>query len=103
MNDRKEIWKNIYFMDIENINTIGVIIDNHANQDPFKVIMIFFNAEKEEIEVNLPQEDWSIVFCDLNTEEEEVNIPITNKTSLIIPGLSTVVLADTESVKAFKK
>jgi len=103
MNDRKEIWKNVYFMDIENINTIGVIIDNHANQDPYKTIMIFFNAEKEEIEVNLPQEDWSIVFCDLDTETDEVNIPITNKTSLIIPGLSTVVLADTESVKAFKK
>jgi len=103
MNDRMEIWKNVSFIDIDNINTIGVIIDNHANHDPYKTLMIFFNAEKEEIEVGLPEQDWTIVFCDLSNENDDVYIPITNETSIIIPGLSTVILADTESVNAHKK
>jgi pullulanase len=103
MNDRQEIWRNIFFMNIENINAIGVVIDNHSNHDPFKTLLIFFNAEREEIEINLPEQDWTIVFCDLNTEEDDVNIPITNEKSIIIPALSTVVLADNESVKAYKK
>jgi len=103
MNDRMEIWKNIFFIDINNINAIGVVIDNHSNNDPYKTLLIFFNAEKEEIEVGLPEQDWTIVFCDLNNENDDVNIPISNETSIIIPALSTVILADTESVKTYNK
>ena len=61
MKTTEEIRENIKFIDTDNNNIITYIIQNHANGDAWKEIVVIFNISSENILLGLPSTGWNIV------------------------------------------
>ncbi len=61
MTDPIEVRENLIFMEEENPNILGYWLKNHANRDSWDTIGVYFNGGEEEIEVKLPEGNWTTV------------------------------------------
>ena len=61
MSSETQIRSNIEFLDNTPQNIVAFILKNHANGDSFKNILIIYNSNKCETEINLPEGIWSVV------------------------------------------
>ncbi len=80
---------------------VGFQISNHANGDPWKDIIVYYNAHPERVPVNLPDGEWRVVATKYEINESGVTIPeysgiINGKTEA--PSRSIMILVDAESI-----
>jgi pullulanase len=95
------VQEHLKFMDIETPLLVGYQISGNANEDKWKDIIVFYNANATDIEVDLPKGEWTIIATKYSIEEsgstvEGFNTVQTAKTK--IPKRSIMILVDKESV-----
>ncbi len=81
------------FLDLNQPNMVGYMIDNHANGDEYNNILVLFNGSKEERKVQIPEGNWKLILGSENIDEEGLrNI---SGIQLKIPAVSAYILAET--------
>ncbi|MCX7950708.1 MAG: type I pullulanase [Clostridiales bacterium] len=65
MKDKSQIERHIEFLETPN-SSIAFIIKDHANGDELKDILVFYNANKTNVKLNLPEGNW-YVYVDKNS------------------------------------
>lgn len=96
------IARNLHFLDIQKPLMVGFQLSNNANGDQWKNILVFFNANKEDTEVSLPEGDWRIVANgDVINEKglSDTGFNQLQKGTTGIPGRSMLILVDKVSIK----
>ena len=96
MNSNKDIQQNINFLekgkDFREDNVVAYTINGKNVKDKWDKICVIFNANKEEVEVNLPSKDWIVV---VNKDKSGVEkLDIINEDKIKVPGNSSYVLVD---------
>ena len=85
--------QHLKFLDLNEPNMVGYMIDNHANGDNYRNILVLFNGCKEEREVQIPEGNWKLILDSEHINEEGLrNI---SATQLKIPAVSAYILAET--------
>ena len=92
MTTTEQIQKHLVFMDSLPPNVIGYTINNNANGDRCTTIAAIFNARKEQIDVELPGNEWAVVVDGNKAGDEVITIIKDNKVS-VPPRSAMVVLA----------
>ena len=95
------VQQHLRFFDIHQPLLVGFHIGDHANGDKWKDILVFYNANAHDVEVDLPEGDWTIVATKYSIEETGSTVDGYNqvqneKTS--IPDRSIMILVDKASV-----
>lgn len=72
-------------------DTIGFILEEHANDDPWRDIVVIYNSLQEEVQINLPyQAEWKIV---VNARKAGVEtLSQVNTGSIVVEPISASVL-----------
>jgi len=101
MSTTEMVQQHLRFFDIHQQLLVGFHIGDHANDDKWKDILVFYNANAHNVEVDLPEGDWVIVATKYSIEEtgstvDGFNQVQTEKTS--IPDRSILILVDKASV-----
>ncbi len=85
--------QHLKFLDFSQPNLVGYMINNHANGDEYRNILVLFNGSKEEWAVQIPEGNWELILDSENIDEEGLrNISVTQ---LKIPPVSAYILAET--------
>ena len=95
------IQKHLSFFDIEHPLVVGYLIANHANGDRWKNIVVFYNADANRVEADLPEGEWRVVASKYEVNEQGVsspgyNAPLSGKVA--IPSRSILILVDSASI-----
>ncbi|MFN2394571.1 MAG: type I pullulanase [Bacteroidales bacterium] len=95
------VQQHLRFFDIEQPLLVGFHIGDNANGDKWKDILVFYNANANDVEVDLPDGDWVIIATKYSIEETGSTVDGYNqvqngKTS--IPDRSIMILADKTSL-----
>jgi pullulanase len=95
------VQQHLRFFEIEQPLLVGFHISDHANGDKWKDILVFYNANAYNVEVDLPEGDWTIIATKYSIEETGSTVDGYNqvqngKTS--IPDRSIMILVDKPSV-----
>lgn len=65
----ESIKKHLIFMDNTPNNIVSFMLKDHANNDIWKDILIIYNANKEDVNINIPEGIWNIALdSDINSE-----------------------------------
>ena len=89
MNSSKDINERIEFMEFEEKNLVGYTI-NSEGLDEFKKVLVLFNGNKEDIELELPSGTWTLV---VNGQEvNELGIKNINEAKIELLGRTALVL-----------
>ena len=88
MTDSRQIKKHLFFFKTH-VDTVGFILKDHANQDPWKDIIVFYNPHTKEIEFLLPEGEWYIAARDLMIG---AGIPGPVTESVLVPPISMMIL-----------
>lgn len=93
MNTKEAIEKNLQIFKQDG-NIVIFELKNYANGDPWKNIVVIYNANKGDAEVTLPNSaDWKVV-VDNTKAGTSVITGLNNTSSVTVGGLSTMVLYD---------
>lgn len=84
----EDIEKNLSFIENTPNNTIVFTIKNHANGDTWKDILVVFNANKENINVPIPEGPWNIAL-DCNSD---INYEIIQGSTMMVNKISSCIL-----------
>jgi len=95
------IQRNLSFQDVDHPLVVGFLIANYANGDRWKNILVFYNADAEQVEVALPEGIWRVVASKFEINEFGVStpgyeLPVYDKA--LIPARSILILVDNESI-----
>lgn len=96
------IQKHLSFFEINKPLVVGYQISGHANNDPWKDILVFFNANDRSVDVELPDGEWTIVATKYSIEEKGSTIGGYNRTQqdkTTIPDRSMLILVDKASIR----
>ncbi len=101
MPETEMVQKHLEFLEMQHPLMVGYHIKDNANGDPWKDIVVFYNANANDVEVELPAGEWVIVATKYSIEEtgstiEGYNELQTQTTS--IPKRSMMILVDKGSV-----
>ena len=89
MNSSKDINERIEFMEFEENNLVGYTI-NGEGLDEFKKVLVLFNGNKEDVELELPSGTWTLV---VNVQEvNELGIKNINEAKIDLLGRTALVL-----------
>ena len=91
----KQIQDHLEFLPMPSDFMVGYSLNNHANGDPWKTIVVLFNASLEDQLVNLPGKGWVIVVDGQRAGVEALGA-VSGET-VTIPARSSLVLVDTQS------
>ncbi|WP_081705800.1 type I pullulanase [Clostridium sp. Ade.TY] len=89
MNSSKEISKRLSFIEFGEKNVVGYTIDSEGI-DEFKKILVIFNGNKEDKELEIPKGDWTIVVDGNEVNEngiksiKEDKVKVIGRTALIL-------------------
>jgi pullulanase len=61
MNSAIQIKKHLEFLAGTPKNTVAFILKNYANNDNWKDIVVIYNANREIININIPEGNWNVV------------------------------------------
>jgi len=64
MSRTEDVQKHLRFLEIHKPCVVGFALSNHANGDEWKEIVVIFNGNKEEKEIEIPQGEWQIAAAD---------------------------------------
>ncbi|TVQ14286.1 MAG: type I pullulanase [Bacteroidetes bacterium] len=95
------IQQHLRFLEINKPLVVGFHIGDNANNDPWKDILVFYNANAKDVKVYLPKGDWVIVATKYSIEETGSTVDGYNelqKGSTTIPDRSIMVLVDKASI-----
>lgn len=99
MDSNKDIQKNIDFLekgkDFKEDNIVAYTISGKKVKDKWDDIAVIFNANKEEVEVKLPSENWVVVVNGEKAGVKELDTIKGNKVK--VPGNTSYVLVDAKS------
>lgn len=101
MTSTEMIQEHLRFIDLNTPLLVGYQIEGNANNDSWENILVFYNANSEQVEVDLPEGNW-VVVADRNTinekgiEQKGYEKIQTGKTS--VPDRSMMILVDSDSV-----
>jgi pullulanase len=70
MPTQEMIREHIRFFDIHQPLVVGYHIGGNANNDPWKDILVFYNANAHAVDVDLPEGDWVIIATRYSIEEK---------------------------------
>ena len=93
----KQIQNHLEFLPIPSDLMVGFCLNDHANGDPWKTIVVLFNASLEDQLVSLPGEGWIIVVDGERAGVEALGTVLGD--TVIIPARSSLVLVDAQSFK----
>jgi pullulanase len=101
MTSTEMIQKHLRFFDFAQPLLVGFHLGGNANNDPWKDILVYYNANSHDVEIELPEGEWVIVATRYSIEEtgstvEGYNQPRQNKTR--IPDRSMMILVDRASI-----
>lgn len=95
------VQEHLSFLGINDERIVGFHIGGHANGDPWKDILVFYNASSHESDVVLPEGQWRVVATKYGINEKGVTTPGYDgifKDLISLPSRSVVILADAESI-----
>ncbi len=101
MSSTEMLQKHLSFFEIEQPLLVGYQISGNANKDSWKDILVFYNANATDQEVELPLGEWMVVATKYDIEESGSTIDGFNevqKGKTSIPKRSILILVDKESV-----
>lgn len=85
--------QNLHFLTINQPNVVGYTLDNNANGDKWKSILVLFNGNHDkESEITLPEGDWKIVVNDWTVDLKAKKKMKGKKATL--PPISALILAE---------
>ena len=87
------IANHLEFLPITEGNLVGYTLSDNANGDAWKNIVVLFNGNLEEKEVELPDGTWTIV---VNEDEVAENGLGTASSKLTVPANSAMVLMNND-------
>lgn len=61
MNNAEQIKKHLEFLTDMPKNTVGFILKSYANNDTWMDIIVIYNANRENININIPDGNWNVV------------------------------------------
>jgi pullulanase len=61
MNNAQQIKKHLEFLSDIPKNTVGFILKNYANNDTWNDIIVIYNANIENVNINIPDGNWNVV------------------------------------------
>jgi len=88
MVNAEDIQKNLIFIENTPNNIVAFIIENHANGDIWKDILVIFNANKEAISINIPEGPWNIALY----SNSNMNNDTISGTNMMINRISSCIL-----------
>lgn len=95
------IRQHLTFFDMDIPLLVGYHISDHAHNDPWKDILVFYNANSHKVDVELPEGDWVIVATRYSIEEQGSTVEgynqVQSKTTRI-PDRSIMILVDSQSI-----
>lgn len=100
MTSEDMIAKHLQFFDLNQSLMVGYQLKDNANKDKWKNIIVLFNANNTDNEVNLPAGEWRIVANGDEINEAGLS-PAFNgiqKDKTIVPHRSMLILVDKESI-----
>ncbi|WP_297632976.1 type I pullulanase [uncultured Clostridium sp.] len=86
MNSAKEIDERIEFLELEEEGIVAYTIDGE-NLNKYKKVLVIFNGNKEEKEVQIPKDKWNYVIKDLKFENS-----VLEKEKIKVKGISANIL-----------
>jgi len=101
MSTTEMVQQHLRFFDIHQPLLVGFHIGDHANGDKWKDILVFYNANAHDVEVDLPEGDWVIIATKYSIEETGSTVDGYNqiqKGKTSIPDRSIMILVDKASV-----
>jgi pullulanase len=84
----KDIEKNLTFVKNTPSNTVAFVIKNHANNDPWKEILVIFNANKDNVNINIPEGPWTTAL----DSSLDNNSSIVEGTAMLVNRISSCIL-----------
>jgi pullulanase len=99
----KMVQQHLRFFDLDQPLLVGYQISGHANNDPWKDIIVFYNGNSSRVETHLPEGDWVIVATKYSIEETGSTVPGYSQVQsqrTTIPARSIMILVDRESIQA---
>jgi pullulanase len=61
MNNAEQIKKHLEFLSHTPKNTVGFILKNYANNDAWKDLIVIYNSNRENVNINIPDGNWNVV------------------------------------------
>ncbi len=101
MIDTLQIQKHLRFFQIDKPLLVGYQLSDNANGDPWKDILVFYNASSKAAEVKLPAGEWEIVATKDNIEEKGFTAMGLGKSQIgkaMVPSRSVMILVDKSSI-----
>lgn len=82
MSRSEDIRKNLHFLDLGVRNIVAYTLNNHANGDSWGEILVLFNGNLQNEQVDLPDGDWTIVCRDGEIDERGLGKSTGGKTTI---------------------
>lgn len=95
------IREHLYFLDVEHDLVVGFHLKEHANNDHWKDILVFYNAADEKIKVSLPPGKYRAVANKYGINEKGLSLPGYDNIMVnqaMVPPRSILILADSGSL-----
>jgi pullulanase len=89
MSTTEQIANHLRFFDIDSSNVVAYQINDHANGDSWKSIIVVYNARPHDFNLNLPPGIWSIAAKGQWVRLEEIE---TAEGMVLVPSLSMMIL-----------
>lgn len=102
MRDKEQIKEHLRFLETKSPeNLVAFNLRNHANDDPWKNIVVVYNANEERRLVDLPGHEWVVV---VNQDEAGIScIKTFDQDRILVRPRSSMVLVDEHSFNEAKK
>ena len=95
MNTTSDIQSSLNFLDVTDSNVIAYTLNGEQTNDSWNNIAVIFNSNNNEVEVELPSNDWTIV---VNGEKAGVELLGTIEgNKVVVPAKASYVLVDSNS------
>lgn len=95
MNTTSDIQEGLNFLEVTDSNVVAYTLDGKQTNDSWNNIAVIFNSNDNEVEVELPSNDWTIVVNGDRAGIESLGNIDGNK--VVVPAKASYVLVDTNS------
>ncbi len=95
MNTTSDIQEGLNFLEVTDSNVVAYTLDGKQTNDSWNNIAVIFNSNDNEVEVELPSNDWTIVVNGDKAGIESLGNIDGNK--VVVPAKASYVLVDTNS------